>query len=675
MVKSSVIIQNFIAFCFFAAGLASGQNYTVDWHHVVNGGGTSTGEIYSVTGSIGGTVGGVATNGGTSIVTGFWSFYAAGTETPAPVIFIQPSNCSSHIGKAVLFSVVASGDEPLVYQWFKGGTSLINSSHYIGVQANTLVISNITLKDLGQYYCVITNAYGSITSSAASLMILESVAPTLTISAPKSKQVFSDSAAIVLSGTARDNVSVSNVFYKLGSSNWTAASTTNSWGNWFASVDLSVGTNQLAAYCVDASGNCSKTTAVYCIYSPLSAITLSTYGLGKVKGVTNQQRLFIGKNYTLTATAASGYVFSNWTGSVTSGTSKLEFTMLTNMVLQANFISNPFAYLGKSGSYYGLFGDTNQAYSTTNVGPIQITVTSAGSYSGKLTLAGGKYSFTGKFGLDGNATNTVKVSKYSILTVYLNLDLAGGTDLSGTFGNEGWSVPITAYRAGLFDATNAGTYTLIIPGTDTASVQPGGDGYATITVAKSGTAALSGTLADNTTFQNNVPVSREGLYPVYASLYSKKGIVVGWLTFTNETDSDVYGQLLWLKPEQSVAYYASGFTNQFEAVGSRYYATNKPVTGFTNGMIWLNPCNGSTLAVTNGLSISVKNVVSSTNKTLKITLTTKTGIFSGSIGNASISTAAKTIKFKGALNQKKANAFGFFQGTNTTGEVRIEPVR
>jgi hypothetical protein len=50
-------------------------------------------------------------------------------------------------------------------------------------------------------------------------------------------------------------------------------------------------------------------------------------------------------------------VFSNWTGNVSSASPKLSFLMESNMVLQANFVPNPFVTV--SGAFHGLFYETN----------------------------------------------------------------------------------------------------------------------------------------------------------------------------------------------------------------------------------------------------------------------------------------------------------------------------
>ena len=72
---------------------ALGQSYSIDWHKVAGGGGTSTGSVYSVSGTIGHADASGAMTGpvtGTnyySLTGGFWSLYAV--QTPgAPLLTI-----------------------------------------------------------------------------------------------------------------------------------------------------------------------------------------------------------------------------------------------------------------------------------------------------------------------------------------------------------------------------------------------------------------------------------------------------------------------------------------------------------------------------------------------------------------------------------------------------------
>lgn len=84
-----------------------------------------------------------------------------------PVILTQPApNTSVNMGAPVNLSVVASGTPTLKYQWMKYGTNLT------GKTTATLAFPSTTLADNGDYSVIITNDFGAVTSSVASVTIV-----------------------------------------------------------------------------------------------------------------------------------------------------------------------------------------------------------------------------------------------------------------------------------------------------------------------------------------------------------------------------------------------------------------------------------------------------------------------------------------------------------------------
>jgi hypothetical protein len=77
---------------------AVAQNYSIDWYKIAGGGGTSTGGVYSVSGTIGQPDASSAMTGGNySLTGGFWSLFAV--QTPgAPLLTI------SYIGNQAIIS-------------------------------------------------------------------------------------------------------------------------------------------------------------------------------------------------------------------------------------------------------------------------------------------------------------------------------------------------------------------------------------------------------------------------------------------------------------------------------------------------------------------------------------------------------------------------------------------
>jgi hypothetical protein len=71
-----------------APAVSRAQNYSIDWFKVAGGGGTSTGGVFTVSGTIGQPDAGAMTNGSFTIVGGFWSFVAAVQTEGAPILHV-----------------------------------------------------------------------------------------------------------------------------------------------------------------------------------------------------------------------------------------------------------------------------------------------------------------------------------------------------------------------------------------------------------------------------------------------------------------------------------------------------------------------------------------------------------------------------------------------------------
>ncbi len=85
------------------------------------------------------------------------------------VITAQPLDRMVNPGDPVSFSVTATGTEQLTYQWKKG---TVNIS---GATSATYTIGSAAESDEGSYSVAVTNAVGSVTSSAAALSVSDSV--------------------------------------------------------------------------------------------------------------------------------------------------------------------------------------------------------------------------------------------------------------------------------------------------------------------------------------------------------------------------------------------------------------------------------------------------------------------------------------------------------------------
>jgi hypothetical protein len=72
----------------FVAHVARAQSYSIDWFTVDGGGGTSTGGVYSVSGTIGQPDAGKMSGGNYTLDGGFWGVIAAVQTPGAPTLYI-----------------------------------------------------------------------------------------------------------------------------------------------------------------------------------------------------------------------------------------------------------------------------------------------------------------------------------------------------------------------------------------------------------------------------------------------------------------------------------------------------------------------------------------------------------------------------------------------------------
>ncbi|SPE51544.1 hypothetical protein SBV1_1380001 [Verrucomicrobia bacterium] len=80
-----------------------------------------------------------------------------------PFLVSQPQSLRALLGCPASFGAAAGGSQPLNYQWWKDGLSLNRRTN------STLALASITTNDFGNYTVVVTNSFGSVTSSIAML--------------------------------------------------------------------------------------------------------------------------------------------------------------------------------------------------------------------------------------------------------------------------------------------------------------------------------------------------------------------------------------------------------------------------------------------------------------------------------------------------------------------------
>ena len=175
--------------------------------------------------------------------------------TGAPTITTQPANQTVTVGQTATFSVAATGTAPLGYQWQKNGANISGATSFSYTTPATTSSDNAST-----FQVVVSNSVGSVTSSAATLMV-NAVQP-LAVSITSPTNGASVSGTITVSGTASDSVAVSLVQLSVDSGSFSNASGTNTWSFSLDTTSLSNATHTLTAKATDSSGNTATSNPV-----------------------------------------------------------------------------------------------------------------------------------------------------------------------------------------------------------------------------------------------------------------------------------------------------------------------------------------------------------------------------------------------------------------------------
>src|SRR5882724_5676050 len=109
--------------------------------------------------------------GGGSTTTG-----GGGNSSTAPSITSQPANKTVSVGQTATFSVTATGDAPLTYQWQKGTTNISSAT------SSSYTTPATTTADSGsQFRVIVSNTAGNATSSAATLTVTTTTASSVDV--------------------------------------------------------------------------------------------------------------------------------------------------------------------------------------------------------------------------------------------------------------------------------------------------------------------------------------------------------------------------------------------------------------------------------------------------------------------------------------------------------------
>ncbi|MEI7728551.1 MAG: leucine-rich repeat protein [Verrucomicrobiota bacterium] len=587
-----------------------------------------------------------------------------------PILIQTPANLILRPGEVAQFQVRAFGTAPLNYRWTRNKVTIPGATNA------SYIVNQVNATHAGKYQVIVTNALGSATNAFPAVLTVDGVKPKLFFTTPLPNTRVSNDSIQVLGRATDIGGPLQTVYCQVNHGPWQTASGTTNWSA--TAAHLVSGTNTINVYVADVAGNLSLTNTMkvnYVLSDRLTVQVVPNHG-GTVRPILNDQILGISNPYSMEATAASGFIFSNWVGNgvVLTNHPTLRFTMMSNLVLTANFVTN--RWVGFKGDYVGLFTPTNRMPDAANCGLLKVTITEKRTFTGQLLCKGMSMGLAGSFDAFGHKLLTLTGPGRAQWVVDLWVDF-DGQEVSGAI-REGnlWTAKVDAYRKKTSVVMVNSTLVLVAASTN----MPAGYGVATVVVNPAGTVSIVGNLGDGTALNvSPAVVATAGYWPVYASLYGNRGMVIGWLSPTNAH----FNRLFWQKPAGvPSAVHRAGFSGWLEAALTGYTAGNHTAPGWPNGAAGkLNVENGNVptnrtydaqIQIINNLAKATGGVL--TNVTL--TINAANGTFRGGFKHPG---TQRPTTYKGVLGGVTGTngittleGFGWFLGTDQSGSVRLQ---
>jgi len=306
-------------------------------------------------------------------------------------------------------------------------------------------------------------------------------------------------------------------------------------------------------------------------------------------------------------------------------------------------------------------------------GFFQIEVGAGGEFTGYLRQGIASHALQGRFDQNGRATVVVLRSGLSTLSLSLQLDTTAGERLMGRFVDDGSTVEMFAYRQ-VFDgreavAPLAGRYIFVIPAPTNDVAAPGGDGFGEITVDAAGRVKFAGELPDGTAVRHEAFMGRSGLWPLHVPLAGGRGMLLGWITVTNQSRLDAFGEVIWHKPlSPQDRYYPSGFSTRRHLFGSAYAPVGGATTGGRDTAGMLSGGNLDKIILGSGGALTAASPAFETLQNFRWQLRPETGFVEGTFTHPA---TRQETAFRGAFLPKVGWTSGYFLGQSRSGVVQL----
>src|SRR5580693_3835620 len=328
--------------------------------------------------------------------------------TAGPTIMQQPASISVTAGQPATFSVMASGDPPMSYQWFLNGAAA-------GTNSSTFSIAQTTPGQTGaQIYVIVSNAGGSVTSATATLTVTATAtAPTIT-QQPSSVTVTAGQSA-VFSVMATGTAPLTYQWFMNG----TAAGTNSSS---FSIAQTTTGQSGAQIYVKVSNATGSATSNTVTLTVNQAAPTAPTITLQPAN-----QTVTVGQSatFTVTATGTAPLIYQWFMNGSVVGTNSNSYTILQTTLGQTGaqiYVTVTNVVNTATSQTVTLAVNAVQA-STVNVLTYHNDVARTGQNLNESTLTAANVNFA-KFGLLSNLSVDAGVDAEPLYAS--NLTLAGG---------------------------------------------------------------------------------------------------------------------------------------------------------------------------------------------------------------------------------------------------------
>jgi hypothetical protein len=503
----------------------------------------------------------------------------------APLITLSPTSQLVAQGAPITtFTAAGTGSPPLTFQWKKNGASIS------GASSTNYSVLNALLKHAGKYHATASNPTGTATSSIAELGVVNTSV---------------GSVQVPLAGTARITIQVAGNGLSF---QWRKNGVPMSNGGRISGVTTDELTITALVLGDTDNYDCIVTGPGGVLAGGPQTLTVlmppvvTPTPLPPTMISSDYAHTLVGSNIPTQFTASGlpkGLLLNSSTGlisgrAVVSGTYNVQVTARnaagTSPIWVGSLIVQALP-AGSVGSFQAQV-DRDASINDDLGGRLELTTTTIGSCSGKLTLGRNTYNFTGK--LDTTYASDPEISliipRSSLPDIELDLTLAADFQtLVGTVGTGGPSVGLTGWRqvwnAATQPASNlAGYYSLglDIQGGDIGQPSiPQGTGYLTCTVSLDGKLTFTGKTSEGAGITSATFLGPNGEALVFQTLYSHTGSVLGTLTLTPDigdsfNDNAFSGSLDWLRAPQPLSQrsYQSGFGPTIIVASGKYLAAD-----------------------------------------------------------------------------------------------------